>query len=441
VPPETHYARNGRTNLAYSISGEGTIDLLFVPGSTSHLEQLWEEPGMAAFFERLGTFGRVIILDRRGVGLSDPLEGSAELDDEVEDLAAVLDAAGVERAVLLGYASGGIPCIRLARRRPERVRALVLYAAMASARAAPDYDWTTAAADLATTIDDLMVEWGTGVNLATVAPSRAADPRMRAWMARMERLSSSPGAMRAVLEMVSRQDAREDLAHLRVPTLILHRTGDQLIDVRHSRYMARHIPGARYVELDGIDNLPSAGDAGAILGETEEFLTGGRSRSIERELLTVLFTDIVDSTGHARRLGDEQWRHLLAAHDAAVRRELDRFGGLEIKTIGDAFLATFAGAPSRALRAARAIADVVDELGLKLRIGLHTGECEVIGDDVGGMAVHVAARVAGLAGPGEVLVSGTTCGTVLGVGIHFEDRGTQQLRGVPGRWPVYAMAS
>jgi class 3 adenylate cyclase len=441
VPPETHYARNGRTNLAYSISGEGTIDLLFVPGSTSHLEQLWEEPGMAAFFERLGTFGRVIILDRRGVGLSDPLEGSAELDDEVEDLAAVLDAAGVERAVLLGYASGGIPCIRFARRRPERVRALVLYAAMASARAAPDYDWTTAAADLATTIDDLMVEWGTGVNLATVAPSRAADPRMRAWMARMERLSSSPGAMRAVLEMVSRQDAREDLAHLRVPTLILHRTGDQLIDVRHSRYMARHIPGARYVELDGIDNLPSAGDAGAILGETEEFLTGGRSRSIERELLTVLFTDIVDSTGHARRLGDEQWRHLLAAHDAAVRRELDRFGGLEIKTIGDAFLATFAGAPSRALRAARAIADVVDELGLKLRIGLHTGECEVIGDDVGGMAVHVAARVAGLAGPGEVLVSGTTCGTVLGAGIHFQDRGTQELRGVPGRWPMYALAT
>ena len=178
-----------------------------------------------------------------------------------------------------------------------------------------------------------------------------------------------------------------------------------------------------------------------MLGETEEFLTGGRSRSIERELLTVLFTDIVDSTGHARRLGDEQWRHLLAAHDAAVRRELDRFGGLEIKTIGDSFLATFAGAPSRALRAARAIADVVDDLGLKLRVGLHTGECEVIGDDVGGMAVHVAARVAGLAAPGEVLVSGTTCGTVLGAGIHFEDRGTQQLRGVPGRWPVYAMAS
>ena len=441
MPPETHYARNGRTNLAYSISGEGTIDVLFVPGSTSHLEQLWEEPGMASFFERLGSFARVMIMDRRGVGLSDPLDGSVTLDDEVEDVAAVLEAAGSERVVLLGYASGGIPCIRLARRRPERVRALVLYAGMASARARVDYDWARSAEELEPAIEELVAGWGTGANIDVVAPSQSADPRMRSWMARMERLASSPGAMRLILEVISRYDAREDLAHLRVPTLIMHRAGDQLIDVRHSRYMAQRIPGARYVELEGVDNLPSAGDSAAVLGETEEFLTGGRSRSIERELLTVLFTDIVDSTGHARRLGDEQWRHLLAAHDAAVRRELDRFGGLEIKTIGDAFLATFAGAPSRALRAARAIADVVDDLGLKLRVGLHTGECEVIGDDVGGMAVHVAARVAGLAAPGEVLVSGTTCGTVLGAGIHFEDRGTQQLRGVPGRWPVYAMAS
>ena len=441
MPPETHYARNGPTNLAYSVSGEGTIDVLFVPGSTSHLEQLWEEPGMAAFFERLGSFARVLIMDRRGVGLSDPLDGSVTLDDEVEDLAAVLDAAGSERVVLLGYASGGIPCIRLARRRPERVRALVLYAGMASARARVDYDWARSAEELEPAIEELVAGWGTGANIEVVAPSQSSDPRMRGWMARMERLASSPGAMRLILEVISRYDAREDLAHLRVPTLIMHRAGDQLIDVRHSRYMAQHIPGARYVELEGVDNLPSAGDSAALLGETEEFLTGGRSRSIERELLTVLFTDIVDSTGHARRLGDEQWRHLLAAHDAAVRRELERFGGREIKTIGDAFLATFAGAPSRALRAARAIADVVDDLGLKLRIGLHTGECEVIGDDVGGMAVHVAARVAGLAAPGEVLVSGTTCGTVLGAGMHFEDRGTQELRGVPGRWPLFAMAT
>jgi class 3 adenylate cyclase len=440
VPPDTRYARNGRTTIAWSESGDGTIDVLFVAGSTSHLEQLWEEPGMAAFFDRLGAFARVIIMDRRGVGLSDPLEGSPSLDDEVGDIVAVLDAAGSERTVLLGYASGGIPCIRLARRRPERVRALVLYAAMASARGSPDYEWARDPAELNTAIEELVVGWGTGANIDVVAPSRAGDPRMRAWMARMERLSASPGAMRAILEAISRHDAREDLPNLRIPTLIMHRTGDQLIDVRHSRYMAQHIPGARYVELEGVDNLPSGANAAALLGETEEFLTGGRSRSIERELLTVLFTDIVDSTGHARRLGDEQWRHLLAAHDAAVRRELDRFSGREIKTIGDAFLATFSGAPSRALRAAHAIAQAVDELGLQLRIGLHTGECEVIGDDVGGMAVHVAARMTGLAAPGEVLVSGTTCGTVVGAGIQFEDRGTQELRGVPGRWPIYALA-
>jgi class 3 adenylate cyclase len=219
----------------------------------------------------------------------------------------------------------------------------------------------------------------------------------------------------------------------------MHRTGDRLIDVRHSRYMAEHIPGARYVELEGIDNLFSIGDTPALLGEMEEFLTGGRARSIERQLLTVLFTDIVDSTGHAARLGDERWRHLLSAHDTAVRRELDRFGGREVKTIGDAVLATFEGPPSSALRCALAVVNAVHELGLELRVGLHTGECEVIGDDVGGMAVHVAARVAALAGPGQILASGTVYGTVIGAGLRFEDRGMQELRGVHGRWPIFAL--
>jgi class 3 adenylate cyclase len=441
MPPETRYARNGRTNIAYSVSGEGSFDLLFVPGSTSHVEQLWEEPGMAGFFGRLGTFARLILLDRRGVGLSDPLEGRYEVDDEVGDLEAVLDSAGSERAVLLGYASGGIPCIRFARRRPERVSALVLYAAMASARAAEDYEWAPDEAAVRNAIARLTDSWGTGANIEDVAPSGAQDARLRAWLARMERLSSSPGAMRTMIEALSRQDVREDLPHLRVPTLILHRAGDRFIDVRHSRYMAEHIPGARYVELAGEDNLPSVGDTAALLGETEEFLTGGRSRSIERQLLTVLFTDIVDSTGRAARLGDERWRHLLAAHDAAVRRELDRFGGREVKTIGDAVLATFDGAPSEAVRCARAIVDAVHDLDLEIRAGLHTGECEVIGDDVGGMAVHIAARVAALAAPGEVLVSGTVYGTIVGAGIGFEERGVRELRGVHGRWPLFALGA
>jgi class 3 adenylate cyclase len=439
VPPETRYARNGRKNIAYSVSGEGSFEMLFVPGSTSHLEQLWEEPGMASFFARLGTFARLIIVDRRGVGLSDPLEHPFDLDEEVDDLEAVLDSAGSERTVLLGYASGGIPCIRYARRRPERVRALVLYAAMASARPAEDYDWAIDPAAVSDAIGRLIDGWGTGANIENVAPSKADDPRFRAWLARMERLSSSPGAMRTMIEAISRHDAREDLPHLRVPTLIMHRTGDRLIDVRHSRYMAEHIPGARYVELEGVDNLPSVGDTATLLGETEEFLTGGRSRSIERQLLTVLFTDIVDSTGRAARLGDEDWRHLLATHDAIVRRELDRFGGREVKTIGDAVLATFAGPPSEAVRCARAVVEALRDIDLEIRAGLHTGECEVIGDDVGGMAVHIAARVAALAGPGEVLVSGTVYGTVVGAGFSFEDRGMRELRGVHGRWPLFAV--
>jgi class 3 adenylate cyclase len=281
--------------------------------------------------------------------------------------------------------------------------------------------------------------WGTGANLDLVAPSRAGDESLRAWLARLERLSSSPGAMRLIVRNYATQDVRQDLGELRVPTLVLHRMGDRLIDVRHSRYMAGRIPGARYVELDGIDNLPSVGDSAAILGEIEEFLTGGRSRAIERALLTVVFSDIANSTGHAARLGDASWRDLLAAHDHAVRREVDRFGGREVKTIGDAFLVTFAGAPSDALRCAAAIVHAVRALGLEVRVGLHTGECEVLGDDVGGMAVHIAARVAGLAGPGEVLASGTAYGTVVGSDLSFDDRGSHDLKGVPGRWPIFAL--
>jgi class 3 adenylate cyclase len=439
VPPETSYARHGGTTLAYSVSGTGSIDALFVPGATSHVEQLWEEPAMAGWFERLGGFTRLVIMDRRGVGLSDPLDGPMALDDEIGDLLAVLDAAGSERAVLIGYGSGATPCIRLARRRPERVRALVLYAGMAAARAAPGYDWATPPDQLEPAIDEIVEGWGTGQVIEQIAPSRADDARLRTWMARMERLSSSPGAVRAMMRAISAHDAREDLEHLRVPTLIMHRTGDRLIDVRHSRYLAEHIPGARYVEQPGEDNLFSEGDTAALLGEMEEFLTGGRARSIERQLLTVLFTDVVGSTRHAARLGDERWRHLLAGHDAAVRRELDRFGGREVKTIGDAVLATFDGPPSSALRCSLAVLEAVHDLGLELRVGLHTGECEVIGDDVGGMAVHVAARIAALAEPGQILASGTTFGTVLGAGLRFRDLGMQELRGVHGPWPIFAL--
>jgi class 3 adenylate cyclase len=439
VPPETRYAQRGETTLAWSAAGHGATDLLFLPGIISHVERVWDDPGMAGFLERLCSFARVILMDRRGSGLSDPLDGALALEDEVDDVVAVLDAAGSECAVLFGYLTGGSLAIKVAAERPDRVRALVLYAATARSLAAPGYDWANDACEREAALHRMIERWGTGAMLDEIAPTRAHDTRLRSWLARLERLSSSPGELRRAARSLPDFDVRAELHALRVPTLILHRMGDRLIDVRHSRFMAERIPGARYVELGGVDNLPSVGDTAALLGEIEEFLTGGRRRLAERELLTLLFSDIVGSTGRAAELGDAGWRDLLVAHDAVVRRELDRFGGREVKTIGDAFLLAFDGAPSRAVRCAQAIVAGLEPLGLSVRIGLHTGECEVIGDDVGGMAVHIAARVAGLAESGEVLASGTVYGTVVGAGLRFKDRGTHRLRDVPGRWPLFAV--
>jgi class 3 adenylate cyclase len=339
----------------------------------------------------------------------------------------------------MGYTTGGLLAITSAARAPERVQALVLYASMARAVAGGEVDWALDEAERRELWARLADVWGTGLNLEQIAPSRKDDPRMRAWLARMERLSSSPGELLRLMDYVGGHNVSHLLDELRVPTLILHRTGDRLIDVRHSRYLAEHIPGARYVELDGVDNLPGAVDSTDLLGEIEEFLTGGRSRTVARELLTVIFSDIADSTGHAARLGDGEWRDLLAAHQLVIRREIDRFGGREVKTIGDAFLIAFDGAPSQAVRCAGAIVEAVHEIGLEVRVGLHTGECEVMGGDVGGMAVHIAARVAAVAEPGEVMASGTTYGTVVGAGLRFEERGMQALKGVPGRWPLFAL--
>jgi class 3 adenylate cyclase/alpha-beta hydrolase superfamily lysophospholipase len=439
VQIETRYARNHEATIAWTAIGDAPIDLLFIPGFISHVEHLWEQPGLAGFFERLMGFVRFIVMDRRGCGLSDSRTEELELEDEVGDVLAVLDAAGSERAVLMGYTTGGLLAITTAARAPERVQALVLYASMARATADEDVDWTLDAAERRELWRRLAEVWGTGLNLEQIAPSRKDDPRMRAWMARMERLSSSPGELLRLMEYVGSHSVGHLLDELRVPTLILHRTGDRLIDVRHSRYLAERIPGARFVELDGVDNLPGAIDSSDLLGEIEEFLTGGRSKTVARELLTVVFSDIVDSTGHAARLGDAPWRDLLAAHQTAVRREIDRFGGREVKTIGDAFLIAFDGAPSQAVRFAEAIVEASRAIGLEVRVGLHTGECEVMGGDVGGMAVHIAARVAAIAQPGEVMASGTTYGTVVGAGLRFEERGMQALKGVPGRWPLFAL--
>ncbi len=437
--PRTRYARRDGTAIAYQVHGDGPIDLVFVAGLISHIEHLWEEPALARLFDRQAEFSRLILMDRRGTGLSDPIGGPLALADEVEDLVTVLDAVGSERAALHAYTAAAPYAIQFAASYPERTSALILYAGFARTTRSDDLPWldTTAERDARTRL--LIDTWGDGSLVEALAPSAAGDERLRDWVARLQRLSASPGGMATLSRSLGDVDVRGLLGGLRVPTLVMHRRGDRLIDPRHSAYLAERIPGAKLVWLEGEDSLPTLGDTEAFLGEIEEFLTGWRRGSSERTLLTVVFTDICGGTERVAELGDQRWRDLLAAHDAAVRREIERFGGRAVKSIGDGFLIAFEGAPSRAVRCADAIVQATEAIGMVVRCGLHTGECERMGDDIGGMAVHIAARVSALAAPREVLASGTTYGTVVGSGLSFEDRGSQALKGVPGRWPLFAL--
>lgn len=440
--PSTRYARSGDATIAYQVAGEGALDLLFLPGWISQVEQLWELSAMRRFLERLAVFGRLILFDRRGSGLSDGVDESYTLDQEVRDVLAVLDAAGSERAALFTYGLGGPVGALLAAERPERVGALIMYASIARTSWAPDYDWAMPVDDRRQWTEQTVVAWGEigGPALPVLAPSMTDDPTLAAWFARLQRLAASPNEARVLLNAAAELDVRDTLPRIRVPTLVMHRHADRAWDVRHSRYLAEHIDGARYVELEGIDSLPFVGDSDAVIEEIEEFLTGTRSGGESaRALLTVMFTDIVDATARAAGLGDARWRDLLAEHDTRVREQLDRFEGHEVKTVGDGFLVSFAGPPSRALRCALAIVAAARDLGVEIRVGVHTGECELIGEDVGGMAVHIASRVSALAGPGEVLVSGTVFGTVVGGPFAFEDRGLHELKGTSGRWPLFAL--
>jgi class 3 adenylate cyclase len=437
---ETRYASSGDVNIAYQAHGEGPLDLIFVPGFISHVEHLWEEPGLARFLDRLSSFGRLILYDRRGTGLSDRLGQAPTHEEELADLEAVLDAVGSERAALMAYTVGGQLASIFAATRPERTSALLMYATIARATFAEDYSWAHSPEERNERMAQMAANWGQGSLLEVMAPSAAGDARLKAWLGRMERLSISPGALRQMTDAIGQTDVREILEHIRVPTLILHRADDQMIDPGHSRYLAEAIPGAKYVELPGRDNYPGI-DPDSIADEIEEFLTGGRRvAEPERALLTVMFTDIVDSTVRASELGDQRWRDLLASHDSIVRKELQRFQGHEVKTIGDGFLAVFDGAPTRAVRCAHAIAKATEEIGVDVRAGLHTGECELMGEDVGGMAVHIGARISALATRGEVLASSTLRDAVLGSQLEFEDRGSHSLKGVPGEWRVYAAA-
>lgn len=445
MAPTTQYTRSDGASIAFQIVGEGPLDLLFMPGWISQVEHLWELPALRRFLEELAGFVRLILFDRRGTGLSERLTGSHSLEQEARDAIAVLDAAGSERAALFTYLLGGLPGTLLAADHPERVGALIMYASVARTAWATDYEWALTVPEREALVERNVARWGELDNegLRMLAPSMAGDPQLADWLARMQRLAASPGEARALLTAANDLDVREALARVQVPTLVMHRPREQGWDVRHSRYLAEHIAGARYVELEGVDSFPFVGDSEAVVEEIEEFLTGQRAAAgPARTLLTVMFTDIVDATAHAARLGDGRWRDLLADHDERVRSELARFGGREVKTVGDGFLATFAGAPTRALRCALAITGVARELGMEVRVGMHTGECELVGEhDVAGMAVHIAARVCALAGAGEVLVSGTVFGTVVGGPFAFADRGSHELKGVPGRWPLFALAA
>ncbi len=438
---ETRYARSGDAHIAYQTVGDADLDLVLLPGAFSHVEHQWEEPSFARFLHRLASFARLIVLDVRGTGLSDRAADLPTLEEQIDDVLAVLNAVGSERAALFGLSQGGGLAMLFAAAHPARTSALVLFGAYARSTQTADFPWGRTPQEY----DELMrvagEGWGTGVFLPLVAPSAANDESFKVWWAKQERLSGSPGTILAFLRAQRIADARHVLPAIQAPTLIIQRRDDAYRRLENGRYLADKIPNATYAELPGRDNLPYVGDQDAVLDEVQEFLTGVRhSAEPDRVLATVLFTDIVGATKRAAELGDRAWRDLLERHNAVVRRELERGRGREVDTAGDSFLATFDG-PARAIRSAHAIAERVQAIGLEVRSGLHTGEVELVGDHVRGIAVHIGARTVALAGPGEVLVTSTVKDLVAGSGIEFEDRGARALKGVPGEWRIFSVTS
>ena len=435
--PQTKYAKSGEVHVAYQVFGEGPVDLLMAPGWASHIEYAWEEPSLARFLERLGRIARVTWFDKRGTGLSDQTSGLPILEERMDDLRAVMDAVHLPRAALLGMSEGGSLSMLFAATYPERVTSLVLYGAFANRQWSPEYPWAPTSEERKAWIAQLEQGWGGDVELPTLAPSRVNDPAFRRWFAAYGRLSVSPSAAVKLARMNTDIDIRGVLPNIHVPTLVLHRIGDRDVTIGNGRYLAEHIPGARLVELPGDDHLWWTEDYARILVEIREFLTGVREPAqVDRVLMTLLFTDLVDSTSLASKLGDAHWGELLERHNRLVRRELKRFAGREVKTMGDGFLATFDG-PARAIRCAEAIRSGAKELGLAVRLGLHTGECDVVGKDVAGLGVHIASRVSSLANGQNVLVTSTVKDLVAGSGIDFRDLGLHDLRGIPGSWHLY----
>jgi pimeloyl-ACP methyl ester carboxylesterase len=435
---EIRYAASDGLHIAYEVFGSGPRDLVLVHGWVTNIELLWEHPRVARSLERLGSFCRVIHFDKRGTGLSDrvPVDRLPTLEERMDDVRAVMDAAGSDRAVLFGHSEGGPMCSLFAAAFPERTEALVIYGSFAVRERQPDYPWAPTAEERLRHVERIEREWGGLMHLDRLAPGVADDEEFASWWAHFLRSAASPAAAAALTSMNTAVDVRTVLPSIRVPTLIVHRAEDRTTDVGGARWMAERIPGSRYVELPGDDHLIWA-DPGPIFDALEEFVTGTAPEPVtDRVLLTVLFTDIVGSTDTVAEIGDGRWRAILDRHDALVRRHLARYQGREVKTTGDGFLATFDG-PPRAGRGARASAEGVAELGIQVRTGVHTGEVEVRGEDVGGLGVHIASRIMSLAGPGEVLVSRTVKDLVSGSGLEFDLHGEHELKGVPGAWEIH----
>lgn len=432
-PIRTRYAKNGDINVAYQVFGEGDVDLVFVPGFISHIENYWDEPRLAKWLRKLGSFSRVILFDKQGTGLSDRASKLPGMDERMDDVGVVMDAVGVEQAAIFGISEGGSLATLFAASHPDRSKALILYGAFAQFKS-----WFPTQEALEGLFQYIDSAWGSGESLPMFAPTMKDDLALKEWWGKFERLGASPGAAKTIMRMNSQIDITDILPSVNVPTLIIHRTGDVTVNVEGGRLLAERIPDAKYVELSGVDHLPFVGEnPDQILDEMAQFLTGElRPFETERILATVLFTDIVDSTKRAAELGDRLWRDLLERHHSIVRGELNRFRGQEIDTAGDGFFATFDG-PARGIRCACAIRNAVSSLGITIRAGLHTGECEVMGDKVSGIAVHIGARVMNKADPGEVLVSSTVKDLVAGSGLNFNDRGKYALKGIPGEWRLF----
>lgn len=441
MPPETKYARSGGVHIAYQVVGEGPIDVLWVPTWIWQIEHMWEDPSTARMLETLASFSRLIMFDRRGLGLSDPRPGGGAptLEEQMDDVVAVMDAAGSGEAAVVAMLDAAAMACLFAATHPERTRALILHEGQPCMSWAPDYDWPMTPERRREYLELVGEDWGSGERV--IAVTSGADARFRQWAGRLERLAASPGTAMDVVRMNGQIDVRPVLPSIQAPTLVLHRPDNQTVDNRHSLYLAEHIPGAKGRELRGRHTLPFGPGQDEFVEEIEEFLTGARHVAApERVLATVMFGDIVDSTRRAAELGDRRWRRLLEEFGRTYERELRRFRGRVVKELGDGVLATFDG-PARAIMCAEAVQEVArSAFGLELRAGMHTGEVEVLGDDIGGIAVHIAARVLNCAQPGELIVSGTVKDLVVGSGIAFEDRGEHELRGVPGRWRLWAVA-